>query len=51
MNKKILIVIIVAIVIPLGVYTISPLFIESSVNEELPVSMQTVNDDQQQKKE
>jgi len=47
MNKKILIAIIVAIVIPLGVYTLSPLFIESTVNEELPVSMQTVNDDQQ----
>ena len=47
MNKKILIAVIVAIIIPLSVYTISPLFIESTINEELPVSMQTVNDDQQ----
>lgn len=47
MNKKILIAIIVAIIIPLSVYTISPLFIESTINEELPVSMQTVDDGQQ----
>ena len=48
MNKKLVIsAIIVAIIIPLSVYTISPLIIESTVNEELPVSMQTVNDEQQ----
>ena len=46
MNKKIIISIIIAIIaIPIGVYTISPLFIESSINEDLPLSMQT-NDEQ-----
>lgn len=48
MNKKIIIsAIIAAIVMPLSVYTISPLFIESTINEELPASMQTMNGDQQ----
>ena len=32
--------------IPIGVYTISPLFIESTINEDLPAS-QTMNDEQQ----
>jgi len=48
MNKKIIIsAIIAAIIIPLSVYTISPLFIESTINEELPASMQTMNGDPQ----
>ena len=48
MNKKLIISIIVAaIIIPLSVYTISPLFIESTINEKLPDSIQTMNDEQQ----
>jgi hypothetical protein len=37
MNKKIIIsAIVAAIVIPLGVYTLSPLFINTTIDEELP---------------
>jgi hypothetical protein len=40
MRKKILItvVIVAAIAIPIGIYTISPLFISATVNESLPVT-------------
>lgn len=40
MNKKILIVltIVAAIAIPIGIYTISPLFISATVNELLPAT-------------
>ena len=46
MNKKTLIVIIIAIAavaIPVGVYTISPLFISNTVNEPLPTSAAVIN--------
>ena len=46
MNKKILIVIsivVAAIVIPFGIYTISPLFTSSAVNEPLPITAAGVN--------
>ena len=46
MNKKILIVIIIviaAVVIPFGIYTISPLFISNTLNEPLPVTVATAN--------
>jgi len=47
MNKKLIIsAIIAAFIIPLSVYTISPLFIESTINEELPASMKTMNEEQ-----
>jgi len=45
-NKKILIVIIIviaAVVIPFGIYTISPLFISNTLNEPLPVTVATAN--------
>jgi hypothetical protein len=40
MNKKgiIVIIIIAAIVIPVGIYTISPLFINTTIDEPLPTS-------------
>jgi hypothetical protein len=40
MQKKILItlVIVAAIAIPIGIYTISPLFINATVNEPLPAA-------------
>ena len=43
MNKKAIIVvmIIAAIAIPVGIYTVSPLFINTSVNEPLPTSSVT----------
>ena len=47
MNKKILTVIIIvvvaAVVIPIGIYTISPLFINNTVNEPLPTTAAIVN--------
>ncbi|MFL6316274.1 MAG: DM13 domain-containing protein [Nitrososphaeraceae archaeon] len=47
MNKKILIVIIiivvVAIAIPFAIYTISPLFISTTVNEPLPTTAAVIN--------
>jgi flagellar basal body-associated protein FliL len=45
-NKKILIVIIIvvaAVVIPFGIYTISPLFTSNTVNEPLPTTAAGVN--------
>jgi Electron transfer DM13 len=45
-NKKILIVIIIiiaAVVIPVGVYTISPLFISNTINEPLPTTASVAN--------
>jgi hypothetical protein len=41
MKKKIIPIIIAAIIIPLGVYTISPFFIERQIDESFPVSTQT----------
>ena len=43
MNKKAIIVIIIiaAIAIPIGIYTVSPLFINTTVNEPLPTSSVT----------
>jgi hypothetical protein len=38
MKKKIIPIIIAAIIIPLGVYTISPFFIERQIDESLPVT-------------
>ena len=40
MNKKTIIVVIIiaAIAIPVGIYTASPLFINTTVNEPLPTS-------------
>ena len=40
MSRKILIILVIvaAIVVPVGIYTISPLFISATVNEPLPVS-------------
>ena len=41
MNKKILVIVIIviaAVAIPVGVYTISPLFISSTINEPLPTT-------------
>jgi hypothetical protein len=46
MNKKILIVIsivIAAIVIPFGIYAISPLFTSNTVNEPLPTTVASIN--------
>jgi hypothetical protein len=46
MNKKILVVVsigIAAIVIPFGIYTISPLFTSNNVNEPLPTTAAGVN--------
>jgi hypothetical protein len=44
MNKKIVIVIVVvAVAIPFGIYTISPLFTSSTVNEPLPTTAAIVN--------
>jgi hypothetical protein len=46
MNKKILIVIsivIAAVVIPFGIYTISPLFTSNTVNEPLPTTVASIN--------
>lgn len=46
MNKKILVVIsivIAAIIIPFGIYTISPLFTSNTVNEPLPTTVAGVN--------
>jgi Electron transfer DM13 len=47
MNKKILTVIIIvvvaAVVIPIGIYTISPLFTSNTVNEPLPTTAAIVN--------
>ena len=44
MNKKIVIVIVVvAVAIPFGIYTISPLFASSTVNEPLPTTAAIVN--------
>ena len=47
MNKKVLTVIIIvvvaAVVIPIGIYTISPLFISNTVNEPLPTTAAIVN--------
>ena len=46
MNKKTLIVItivIAAVIIPFGIYTISPLFTSNTLNEPLPVIVATVN--------
>jgi hypothetical protein len=46
MNKKTLIVItivIAAVIIPFGIYTISPLFTSNTLNEPLPVTVATVN--------
>ena len=46
MNKKILIVIsivVAAIVIPFGIYAISPLFTSNTVNESLPTTAAGVN--------
>ncbi|MFL6348089.1 MAG: hypothetical protein ACJ72X_07345 [Nitrososphaeraceae archaeon] len=47
MNKKILIVIIiivvVALAIPFAIYTISPLFISTTVNEPLPTTAAVIN--------
>jgi hypothetical protein len=43
MNKKAIIVVIIiaAIAIPVGIYTVSPLFINTTVNEPLPTSSAT----------
>jgi hypothetical protein len=43
MNKKAIIVVIIiaAIAIPVGIYTVSPLFINTTVNEPLPTSSVT----------
>ena len=46
MNKKILLVIIIiiaAVAIPVGVYTISPLFISNTINEPLPTTAAVAN--------
>src|SRR5512133_313114 len=47
MNKKVLTVIIIvvvaAVVIPISIYTISPLFINNTVNEPLPTTAAIVN--------
>ena len=46
MNKKIVIVIVIivaAVAIPFGIYTISPLFISSTVNEPLPTTAAVTN--------
>jgi Electron transfer DM13 len=47
MNKKVLTVIIIvvvaAVVIPISIYTISPLFINNTVNESLPTTAAIVN--------
>ena len=46
MNKKVLIVIIIVVatvVIPFGIYTISPLFTSNTVNEPLPTTAADVN--------
>jgi Electron transfer DM13 len=47
MNKKILnviiIVVVAAVVIPIGIYTISPLFTSNTVNEPLPTTAAIVN--------
>jgi hypothetical protein len=46
MNKKAIIVIIIiaAIAIPVGIYTVSPLFIDTTVNEPLPTSSSSATD-------
>jgi hypothetical protein len=46
MNKKAIIVIIIiaAIAIPVGIYTVSPLFINTTVNEPLPTSSSSATD-------
>lgn len=47
MNKKkaiIVVIIIAAIAIPVGIYTVSPLFINTTVNEPLPTSSSSVTD-------
>jgi hypothetical protein len=47
MNKKVLTVIIIvvvaAVVIPIGLYTISPLFTSNTVNEPLPTTAAIIN--------
>jgi Electron transfer DM13 len=47
MNKKVLTVIIIVVVavvvVPIGIYTISPLFISNTVNEPLPTTAAIVN--------
>jgi flagellar basal body-associated protein FliL len=47
MNKKILVIVIIviaAVAIPVGVYTISPLFISNTINEPLPTTTTTTTD-------
>ncbi|MDQ3969257.1 MAG: DM13 domain-containing protein, partial [Thermoproteota archaeon] len=46
MNKKaiIIVIIIAAIAIPVGIYTASPLFINTTVNEPLPTTSSSVTD-------
>jgi hypothetical protein len=46
MNKKaiIIVIIIAAIAIPVGIYTVSPLFINTTVNEPLPTTSSSVTD-------
>jgi hypothetical protein len=41
MNKKILVILVIvaAVAIPIGIYTISPLFINATVNEPLPATI------------
>jgi hypothetical protein len=46
MNKKILFVVIIAIAaiaVPVGIYTISPLFISNTINEPLPITAALIN--------
>ena len=46
MNKKTVIVIVIviaAVIIPFGIYTISPLFTSNTLNEPLPVTVASVN--------
>src|SRR5918997_5805907 len=49
MNKKaiIIVIIIAAIAIPVGIYTVSPLFINTTVNEPLPTTSSSSLTDQQ----
>lgn len=47
MNKKILVIVIIviaAVAMPVGVYTISPLFISNTINEPLPTTTTTTTD-------
>ncbi|MDQ3854334.1 MAG: DM13 domain-containing protein [Thermoproteota archaeon] len=45
MNKKVIIVVIIiaAIAIPVGIYTVSPLFINTTVNEPLPTTSSVID--------